>query len=141
MESVKISSALPVRDKMTMSSKVFTYAGGPKTMEVCRLVHVYSNINMNDEENGNAWCTNLVNVLNANFDLNLAFGGNAAYYGSQAPGSLDEYFLSEDVATLAWNAYEDSIRDGSFFSDVELVNRYFKYVPDVEVLFRNMYGI
>ena len=141
VESAKISSALPIRDKMTMVAKTFTYAGGTKTMEVRGLVHVYSDINMNNEENGNAWCTNLVNVLNANFDLNLAFGGNAAYFGSQAPTSLDEYFLSEDVATLAWNAYEENIRDGSFFADVNLVTKYFKYVPDVEVLFRNMYGI
>ena len=141
VDSSKISSALPVQDKMTMSAKVFTYAQGTKTMEVRGLVHVYNDVLMNDEENGNAWCTNLVNVLNANFNLNLAFGGNAAYFGSPAPVSLDKYFLSEDVATLAWNAYKEDIRDGSFFGDVDLVNKYFKYVPDVEVLFRNMYGI
>ena len=54
-----------------------------KTMEVRGLLHVYSNVQINDEEYSNTWCTNLVNVLNANFDLKLAFGGNAVHLGSQ----------------------------------------------------------
>ena len=55
--------------------------------------------------------------------------------------SLNDYFLTEDVANLAMMGYEESIRNGGFFQDVDLVKKYFGFHSNVLGIFNNMYGI
>ena len=57
--------------------------------------------------------------------MNLMFGGKAANIGIIMPSRLDLFLLEEDIANLAMMSYEESIRDYSFFSNLDIVNLYF----------------
>ena len=54
--------------------------------------------------------------------------------------SLDSQFLTGDVANLALLSYQDSIENGSFFEDDQLVFEYFAYTPDVQGLFKKLFA-
>ena len=47
--------------------------------------------------------------------MNLTFGGNATNFALKQSSSLEFFLLQEDVANLSMMAYEESIRDYSFF--------------------------
>ena len=80
----------------------------------------------NTIENGEQWAIKLVRTFNQKFpDMRLTYGGNAIDSGVQECSSLDKFLMTEDVANLAFTAYEPFIRDGSFFDDVDLFNLYF----------------
>ena len=59
-------------------------------------------------------CTTLVNKFNNLFNLRIAFGGNAANFGSETKQSLNKIFLTQDVINLAMIANFDAIMDGTF---------------------------
>ena len=48
-------------------------------------------------------------------NLDIRFGGNAAEGRATYQISLDEGFLPEDIVGFAWMAYEDMIKNASFF--------------------------
>ena len=73
--------------------------------------------------------------------VKISMGGNAAKFGSAVPESLDSKFLDEDVANLAMLSYREAIIDRSFFQDEVLVSQYFRYCPDVQALFSNLFGV
>ena len=54
---------------------------------------------------------------------------------------LDEEFIREDVAGLSLMAYEDTIRDGYFFQDTDLMRMYFMNTYDVKWLFGYIYMV
>ena len=62
-------------------------------MTIYSLVTVRDNNCDNTEANNNVWCTNLVHLLANSFDLGIAFGDNAACYGTSVRPSLDMLFL------------------------------------------------
>ena len=49
--------------------------------------------------------------------------------------------IPEDVAGVAWMAYEDAIRDGYFFQDEDLMRMYFMNMNDIKGLFGSLYVI
>jgi len=80
-----------------------------------------------------------VRTINTKFDVKLSVGGNAARYGMRKHKSLDTQFLTEDVVNLALMSYQESIEDGSFFHDTELVSEYFSHTTDVLGLFAKLF--
>ena len=69
--------------------------------------------------------------------MKLKFGGRAETLCK----SLDEKFLKEDVANLAMLSYEDSIKDGSFFFDKNLLAFYFKNTVNPRTVFQSLFLI
>ena len=136
-----INAVLPIRDLSTGQAKIMRFASGTKTMNVSCLVAIKENVLENTEANGDAWCTMLVREINEKFDVRISFGGNAAHYGMVVHTSLDSQFLTEDVANLALMSYLESIEDGSFFHDEELVSQYFSFTTDVQGLFRKLFNM
>ena len=111
-------------------------------MNYCCIIFVRDNVSDNTSHNGDAWCTNLVRKFTKYFpEIKLTFRGNTANFGAKPPSSLDLFLLSEDVANLAMLAYEDNIRDYSFFSNPALVSMYFKDASTAFTLFHNMFRI
>ena len=90
-------------------------------MNVSCIVGIRDNAKDNTEVNGDAWCNHLVHTINTNFDVKIAYGWNAAQYGMEVHDSLDSQFLTDDVTNLASLSYQDSIENGSFFNDPQLV--------------------
>ena len=122
-----ITATLPIRDLATGQPKIHHYASGTKTMNVSSIVSIRQDVEENTEQNGNAWCNMLVREINQQFDVKIAFGGNASVYGAVDMTSLDSQFLTDDVVNLALMSYQDSIENGSFFLDTVLVNQYFSH--------------
>ena len=89
----------------------------------------------NTELNADKWCKQIVRVLNSEFNIKIAFGGNAADYDVKPVLSLDEIFLPHDVAKLAKLSYDSAITDSSFFHDDDLVASYFKHTTNPTVFF------
>ena len=69
----------------------------------------------------------------------LTFGGNTANFGLKQPAWI--FLLQEDVANLAVMAYEDSVRDYSFFSNSEIVRLYFNDATMEFTVFSGMFHI
>ena len=142
VHDIEVTSILPLKCPRTNQARQILYSNGTKKMKFCCLIFVRDNVSDNTSLNGDAWCTNLVRKFSRHFpDMTLTFGGNAANFGVIPPSSLELFFLTEDVANLAMLAYEDSIRDYSFFSNPELVNMYFNDASTAFTIFRNMFHI
>ena len=85
---------------------------------------------------------NLVNVFKEKIpNMDLTFGGNTANFGLIIPSRLDLFLLEEDVANLAMMSYEESIRDYSFFSNLDIVNLYFEDSSRAFTIFSGMFRI
>ena len=135
---VDVTAVLPIRDMATGNAKMLRFGkNNENEMTICSLVTVRDKVCDNTEANGNIWCTNLVHLLNKNFNLGITFGGNAARYGSSVRPSLDMEFLTEDVVNLAMMSYQASIEDSSFFDDSDLVSKYFSLTNDPKSLFES----
>ena len=139
-----IMSCLPLKDPLTLKAQTYSYThqdGRQITVDVRGFVYMHDDPTMNNHPNAQAWCRNLVKVLNANWNCKLHYGGSAAQYGLPAAESLDQVFLTSDVANLAWNAYEDTLRDGTFWDDTDLVQNYFANTPNARALIEDMFPI
>ena len=114
-------------------------------MTVMCLAYQYEQVEDNTIPNGEQWAMKLVRTFNEKFpDMRLTFGGNAIDSGLDYCVSLDDFLMTEDVANLAFSGYERFIRDGTFFDDVELYNKYFANsggVEAVKAIFFNIFGI
>mmetsp|Transcript_27823 Transcript_27823/g.32937 ORF Transcript_27823/g.32937 Transcript_27823/m.32937 type:complete len:141 (-) Transcript_27823:175-597(-) len=114
--NAKITTVLPIHDPLTSRAKQLSYANQTKTMDVKCFVYIYEDSNNNTLQNGDEWCRHLITKFNAKFStLRIAYGGNAVTSGMPYRRSLDEAFLEDDVARIAWMVYEDEIRNCSFF--------------------------
>ena len=138
--SCGVRAVLPIRNNATGQAKFFHFDSGRKWMNVSCIVGIRDNAEDNTEVSGDAWCNHLVRAINTNFDVKIAYGGNAARYGMEVHQSLDSQFLTDDVANLALLSYQDSIENGSFFEDDQLVFEYFAYTPDVQGLFKKLFA-
>lgn len=133
-----ITSVLTLRDTMTGGPKTLTFGvDHDKVMNVRSFLHVHSDIGQHNDLQDKQWAKHLVSILNNNFKLRLGFGGNAQDFGSPTPTCMEEVFLTEDVANLVMIAYEDSVKNLSFFDDMELVSKYFLPTTDVRGVFQN----
>ena len=106
-------------------------------MNINCIVYVFNSVKQCTTTACDAICTNLVNEFNNLFDIRIAFGGNSERYGAVPGGSLDEWFLKEDVVSLVLTSYLDAVQDGTFFGDEELVRHYFTRTDNVKELFRS----
>ena len=140
VESAGITSILPLLDPLTGQAKVLWYAGNTKSVEVRGFVHVYKDVSENTEANAELWTTNLVSMLNKNWNCKLLFGGNAAAQGMPVPQSLDQIFLQQDVAHLAMIGYREFILDQSFFHDTDLLKKYFMNTESALSVFHEVFG-
>ena len=138
--NAKISAILPVRDPATQQATTISYAQGTKVMQAKVFVHVHESVADNTDVNAAAWSKNIIKILGEVFKVRVIYGGNAGNH-LPVPTSLNDYFLTEDVANLAMMGYEESIRNGRFFQDVDLVKKYFGFHSNVLGIFNNMYGI
>ena len=138
--NAKISAVLPVRDPVTHQATTISYAQGTRVMQAKVFVHVHESVSENTDVNAAAWSKNIIQILGDVFNVKVVYGGNAGD-SVPVPTSLNDYFLTEDVANLAMMGYEESIRDGGFFQDVDLVKKYFGFHSNVLGIFQNMYGI
>ena len=92
--------------------------------------------------NGDVWCKQLINVFKGKFpEMDLTIGGNAADFGIGQVPRLDMFLHEEDVANLAMMSYEESIRDYSFFSNLDIVNLYFEDSSRAFTIFSGMFRI
>ena len=66
----------------------------------------------------------------------LTYGGDATLNGMPPVLSLDQILVPDDVANLAFSLYEEKIIDGSFFTDGDLMDSYFKHTDDVISIFK-----
>ena len=140
--SIDVTSILPLKCPHTNVSKKIDYAKGTKQMDFCCICFIRDDVNQNTVTNGDVWCTNLVNVFNSKFPImELAFGGNTANFGLEMPSRLDLFLLEEDVANLAMMSYEESIRDYSFFENLDIVNLYFEDSARAFTIFSGMFRI
>ena len=135
-----ISAVLPVRDPVTKQATTINYAQGTKVMQAKVFVHVHESVSDNTDVNAAAWSKNIIKILGDVFKVKVTYGGKAGN-SVPVPTSLNDYFLTEDVANLAMMGYEQSIRDGGFFQDVDLVKKYFGFHSNVLGIFQNMYWI
>ena len=140
LTACEVTAALPLRDQSTGQAKIMRFSHGTKTMNISCIVAIRDNVAENTEANGDAWCNMLVRAINPKFDVKLSYGGNDARYGMSEHESLDSQFLTEDVVNLALMSYQESIEDGSFFQDAELVSEYFSHTTDVLGLFAKLFG-
>ena len=102
----------------------------------------YHFVGHNPVTNGDVWWTNLVNVFNEkNLNMDLTFSDNTTNFGLNMPSRLDLFLLEEDVANLAMISYEESIRDYSFFSNLDIVNLYFEDSSRAFTIFSGMFRI
>ena len=126
ISSLKVTAVLPVCNRSTNEAKQIEFANKTKKMTVMCLAYQYEDENDNTKENGEEWAKKLVRTFNQKFlDMRLSYGGDAIDSGMEECLSLDEFLMSEDVANLAFAAYESFIRDGTFFDDVDLFHQYF----------------
>ena len=138
--NMMVSAVLPVRSPLTLQAKEYKYTdkktGELHTSNVMSFVH---NTMYLDNTSPDEWCRNQVKDLKNRFHSirNLTFGGNASLSTGQHINRLDEIFEPEDVANLAFSLYETEIYDGSFFSNTDLVNCYFRHTPDVVAVFKS----
>ena len=137
----KITAILPIRDPSTGHAQVMRFANGTKSMNVSCIVSVDDKVSENTDLNGDKWCTMLVREMKEHFGIKIAFGGNSAHYGMNLHTSLDSQFLTEDVANLALMSYQESVADGSFFEDDDLIGQYFAFTTDVRGLFDDLFGV
>ena len=105
-------------------------------MNIMCILIVFDDVDECNPQACDSICTNLVNEFNNLFNLRIAFGGNAENMDCFPPESLDDFFLTDDVVNLALMSYLDAIQDGTFFSDTELVQKYFVNTNNVKRLFR-----
>ena len=112
---LNITSVLPLLDKMTGQAKKFHFANGTKVMDIKAIVYIFDSVAECNENTMDNICTNLVSEFNSKFDIKIAFGGNAARFGSPPKECLADIFLLEDVVNLAMMSYLDAIQDLSFF--------------------------
>ena len=84
------------------------------------------------------WCKTQVTVLkNYITSINyLTYGGDATLNGMPPVLSLDQILVPDDVANLAFSLYEEKIIDGSFFTDGDLMDSYYKHTDDVISIFK-----
>ena len=140
--NAKITPVLPIRDPLTSRAKYLSYTNQTKTMDVKCFVYSYEDSNNNTLENGDKWCRHLITNFNAKFrTLRISYGGNAATSGMSYHMSLDQEFLEDDVARIAWMVYEDEIRNRSLFHDDALMDAYFRNTVDVRGLFSRLYQV
>ena len=145
VSSLKVTAVFPVRERSTNEAKTIWFANKTRSMTVMCIAYQYLMVTENTIENGEQWAIKLVRTFNQKFpDMRLTYGGNAIDSGVQECSSLDEFLMTEDVANLAFTAYEPFIRDGSFFDDVDLFNLYFANsggLEAVKAIFFNIFGI
>ena len=135
-----VTSVLPTRDPITLKTREFKYFDKKTGQEnqlkfLCFLYHQsYLENDMTPER----WCRNQIRVLKQAFKTlsNLTFGGVASLKGWHTISALDEIFLPDDVAALAYSIYDTAIEDGSFFDNCHLLDLYFKHTVDVVSLFK-----
>ena len=142
LNDVQVTSVLPMKCPRTHLARQIHYSNNTKKIDFCCLLFVRDNVSDNTVLNGDSWCTNLVRKFSKHFPaMNLTFGGNAANFAVKQPSSLDFFLLQEDVANLAMMAYEESIRDYSFFSNPEIVHLYFDDASRAFTIFSGMFHI
>ena len=141
IDKTKVLSVLPVKDPITHQLKTFQYDNGKKTMYQYAFVHVHDDVECNNHSFANNWTRELVATLNQRFNANIYYGGNAGSQHFPVLTSLDQLFQIEDVANLAMVAYKESIRNGSFFDDIELFSKYFKDPANGRAVINNAFGI
>ena len=142
MNTCDIKALLPIRDESTGEGKLHYYQG-TKFLTVQSIVTIIPDITKNGESPAEAWCEKLVQQIGANFpkdQLKVTFGGDASQYGMKKITSLDSQFLTEDVVNLAFMSYQESIMNGSFFEDKDLVGKYFAHTGDVRELFEGFFS-
>ena len=142
MNTCDIKALLPIRDESTWEGKLHYYQG-TKFLVVQSIVTIIPDITKNGEPPAEAWCEKLVQQIGANFpkeQLKVTFGGDASQYGMKKIASLDSQFLTEDVVNLAFMSYQESIMNGSFFEDKDLVRKYFAHTGDVRELFEGFFS-
>ena len=140
VQRLNITSILPIVDPQTGMTKKFHYAGGTRSMDIKTFLFTFDSVDDCNERTCDNICTTLVNEFNNLFNLRIAFGGNAANFGSETKQSLNEIFLTQDVINLAMIAYFDAIMDGTFFEDKELVHKYFGDIQNVRDLFSGLFS-
>ena len=135
---LNITSVLPLKDPVTGKPKKFRFANGTKSMDLKAIVYIFDSVDDCTEDILNTICTNLVSEFNTKFDIKIAFGGFSAKFGAPHVMALADIFLLEDVVNLAMMSYLDSVQDGTFFADTELIAKYFGTASDsVFDLFRD----
>ena len=126
-----LTSILQLVDPTTGMTKKFHYVGGTCSMDIKTFLFTFDSVNNCNERTCDNVCTTLVNKFNNLFNLHIAFGGNAANFGSEAKQSLNETFLTQDVINLAMIAYFDAIMNGTFFDNKEFVYKYFGDIKNI----------
>ena len=135
---LNITSVLPLKDPVTGMPKKFHFANGTKCMDLKAIVYIFDSVQDCTTDILDTICTNLVTEFNNKFDIKIQFGGNASKFGAPGVMNLAEIFLLEDVVNLAMMSYLDSVQDGTFFNDTELLAKYFGTACDsVFDLFRD----
>ena len=137
----KIFSVLPVKDPYTHQPKTFLYAQGTKTMAQRAFIFVHEDVANHTDEYADSWCRNITTILNKTFQLEIHYGGNAAFHQFPIPKSLEDLFSAEDVANLAMMSYEESIFNGAFANDRELFKKYFTHEANGRDVFRKVFNI
>ena len=141
IDKTRVLSVLLVKDPITHQPKTFKYDNCKKTMFQNAFVHVHNDVECNNHSFANNWTRELVATLNQRFNANIYYGGDAGSQHFPVPTSLDQLFEVEDVANLAMVAYKDSIRNGSFFDNIELFCKYFKDPANGRAVINNAFGI
>ena len=142
LSNIQVTSVFPMKCPRTHLARKIIYSNNTKSIDFSCLIFVRDDVSDNTIQKGDLWCTNLVHKLLKHFpDMNLTFRGIAANFGLMPPSSLDLFLLAEDVANLAMLAYEDSIRDYSFFSNPDIVRMYFNHPNATVTIFQKMFRI
>ena len=136
-----VTSVLPTRDPITLETREFQYfdkkTGQHNQLKF--LCFVYHESYLEGNITPERWCRNQIRVLKQTFKTitNLTYGGVASSKGWYTITALDEIFLPDDVAALAYSLYDKAIEDGSFFENRPLLDLYFKHTVDVVSLFKD----
>lgn len=108
-------------------------------MDIKCIMYIFDCVHDCTDNICNGIATNLVKKFNYIFNIRIAFGGNAADFGSSVKESLEHILLTEDVVNLAIMAYFDAISDGIIFKDEELLHKYFGIIKNDPELFNNFF--
>ena len=143
-QQAMLSSVLPRVDGLTGLAKVQHYqkknneTGQYEPASFVWKSFVHHKMYLPDKMTVEEWAQHQVDFINNTYsDLKLVYGGNALEDGSTTV-SLDSEFIAGDVASLVMAMYEDSVKDGSFFSNQTLLRKYFRHTTDVVGLFQEL---
>ena len=111
-------------------------------MDVMCFIYIYEDINEDTIENADKWCRHLITKFGTNFNtMRIDYGGNAVTAGMTYRRSLDEEFLEDGLARIAWMVYEEEIHNHTYSNNDSLVEAYFKNTTNVQGLFSRLYQV